>query len=71
MGRLNSAGDKYFLHVSMNKIVYHITIAVVLQAVEFWPHKVTIIELRIALILFWWRKITRAVGHKATADRLL
>lgn len=51
MGRLNSAGDKYFLHVSMNKIVHHITIAVVLQAVEFWPHKVTIIELRISLIL--------------------
>lgn len=47
MEQLNSATHKYFLNVSMNKIVHHITIAVVLQTVEFRPHKVTIIELRI------------------------
>lgn len=51
MEQLNSAVHKYFLNVSMNKIVHHITIAVDLQAVEFWPHKVTIIELRISLVL--------------------
>lgn len=50
MEQLNSAVHKYFLNVSMNKIVHHITIAVDLQAVEFWPHKVTIIEPRISLI---------------------
>ena len=49
MEQLNSDVQKYFLNVSMNKIVHHITIAI--EVVEFWPHKVTIIELEISLIL--------------------
>ncbi len=51
MEQLNSAVRKYFSNVSMNKRVHHITIAVDLQAVECWPHKVTITEPRISLIL--------------------
>lgn len=45
MEQLNSAVHKYFLNVSVNKIVHHITSAVDLQTVEFWPYKVTIIQL--------------------------
>lgn len=71
MEQLNSAVHKYFLNVSMNKVAHHITIAADLQAVEFWQHRVTIIERRIYLILVGQREITQTVSRNATADGLL
>lgn len=51
MEGLNSAGRKYFLHVSMNKTVHRTTIAVDPGTVELWPQKVLIIEQRISPIV--------------------